>query len=622
MTILLEALARKLGDTGQIEGFSARKLRHYYLLNPEESDESRYKLLLTATDKRTLLSIMDQKPIPKEHDQPLEDGYSLRILENFKFFSDQIDKSDLSTLCKGLAKLMLVDISLDSDQDNPQLIFESMNSTGRELSQADLIRNFILMRLDPRHQQKLYKEHWRPMEVAFGQEHYDKYFDKFMRHYLTIKTGEIPNVKKVYEAFKKHAYGLNKDGVDKLVADVHDYARYYCTMVFGAHSNPALHAAFCDIRELKVDVVYPLLLVLYHSCVEGKLSAEDFEHAVRLIESYVFRRRICEIPINSLSRTFSNFHKDINKEIGKEHYLESIRAHFLLLQSYRRFPRDEEFKRNLKERDLYNIKIGSYWLRKLEMHGRKEPISFNELTIEHIMPQNKDLSRAWRKDLGSDWEHVQESLLHTLGNLTLTGYNSEYGDRSFVEKRDMKGGFKQSPLRLNEGLGELESWNEDAIRKRADKLAEKAIEVWQVPCLAEATLYAYRKETAKSPVSSLEHYASLVKSPQIRRIFDALRVEILALNPCVYEELMQIIVAYKAETNFVDVQPQHHSLKLFLNLSFHELDDPRALARDVSGIGRQGKGEVEVKLQDLETLPYVMGLIRQALEKQLGEESE
>ena len=546
----------------------------------------------------------------------------MRILENFNFFVDQIDKSDLSTLCKGLAKLVLVDISLNADHDNPQLIFESMNSTGRELSQADLIRNFTLMRLEPDHQKRLYKEHWRPMELAFDQEHYDKYFDRFMRHYLTIKTGEIPNVKKVYEAFKHHAYGLNKDSVETLIADVHNYAIYYCTMVFGVHSNPALHVAFCDLRELKMDIVYPLLLELYHSCVEEKLSAEDFEHAVRLVESYVFRRRVCEIPTNSLNKTFANFHKDIDKDIDKDRYLENIRARFLLLQSYRRFPRDEEFKRNIKERDLYNMNIRSYWLRKLETHGCKEPISVNELTIEHILPQNEDLSRDWRKDLGPGWERVQESLLHTLGNLTLTGYNSEYGDRSFVKKRDMKGGFKQSPLRLNEGLGELEHWDAEAIQKRADKLAERAIEVWQAPCLADTTLSAYRKEAAKSSVSSLEHYHYLSKSPQIRRIFDALRVEVLALDTCVYEELMQVMIAYKAETNFVDVQPQHQGLKLFLNLSFHELDDPRSLARDVSKIGRNSKGEVEVKLQDLETLPYVVGLIRQALEKQLGEESE
>jgi len=168
-----------------------KKLRNYYLLNPLEDGELRYKLLLTQTDKQSLLALVDQKPWPAEH--------SLRLTENFKFFEDNVSKlgDDLIPLCKGLAKLMIVDISLSRDQDNPQLIFESMNSTGRELSQADLIRNFILMGLEPNHQTRLYNDHWRPMEVAFGQEAYGTHFDSFMRHYLTVKTGEIPNVNKV-----------------------------------------------------------------------------------------------------------------------------------------------------------------------------------------------------------------------------------------------------------------------------------------------------------------------------------------------------------------------------------------------------------------------------------------
>jgi len=191
VSIILEALSRHLGDTEPLDGFSAKKLRNYYLLNPLEDGELRYKLLLTQTDKQSLLALVDQKPWPAEH--------SLRLTENFKFFEDNVSKlgDDLIPLCKGLAKLMIVDISLSRDQDNPQLIFESMNSTGRELSQADLIRNFILMGLESNHQTRLYNDHWRPMEVAFGQEAYGTHFDSFMRHYLTVKTGEIPNVNKV-----------------------------------------------------------------------------------------------------------------------------------------------------------------------------------------------------------------------------------------------------------------------------------------------------------------------------------------------------------------------------------------------------------------------------------------
>ncbi len=215
VSLILEALARHLGEGEPVDGFSTKKLRNYYLLNPDEDDERRHKLLLTQTDKDSLLALVEQRPQPPEH--------SLRLAENFAFFEERVQAlgGDLTALCHGLAKLMVVDIALSRDHDNPQLIFESMNSTGRELSQADLIRNFILMGLEPAHQTQLYEDHWRPMEVAFGQEAYGDHFDRFMRHYLTLKTGEIPNVRAVYEAFKVHARDeVAAEGVDALVADM------------------------------------------------------------------------------------------------------------------------------------------------------------------------------------------------------------------------------------------------------------------------------------------------------------------------------------------------------------------------------------------------------------------
>ena len=240
--LILEALARRVGDGEPLDGFSAKKIRNYYLLNPLEEGERGFKLLLTQTDKQSLFALMQQKPQPTEP--------SLRITENFTFFEEWVQAVgvDLTPLCKGLAKLMIVDIALNRDQDNPQLIFESMNSTGRELSQADLIRNFILMGLGTAQQTRLYEDHWRPMEVAFGQEAYGAHFNGFMRHYLTLKTGgEIPNIRAVYEAFKRHARTHAMEaagGVDALVADIHAYADYYCAMALDKEPDKDLASAF------------------------------------------------------------------------------------------------------------------------------------------------------------------------------------------------------------------------------------------------------------------------------------------------------------------------------------------------------------------------------------------
>ena len=526
---------------------------------------------------------------------------------------------DVTPLCRGLEKLMVVDISLRRDQDNPQLIFESMNSTGLALSQADLIRNFVLMGLDPSRQEKLYTEHWRPMEVAFGQDAYSKHFDGFMRHYLTVKTGNIPRVGQVYEAFKIYSRGQEAvvADVDTLLPDLRKFADHYCALAFGRFVEPDLATALQDLRDLEVDVAYPLLLELYDDYSKGRLSVGDLVEAVRLIESYVFRRAVCAIPTNSLNRTFATFARSLRKA----RYLESIRAHFQQLPSYRRFPSDEEFQRELKVRDLYNFRNRSYWLRRLENHGRKEYVAIGEYTIEHILPQTENLSKAWRDTLGENWREKRDTWLHTLGNLTLTGYNPEYSDRPFEEKRDMEGGFKESPLRVNEGLGEVVSWDADAIVDRAGRLARKAAEVWKGPSLSPEALRAYKaKAKEEVRVYTIEDHAHLAGGTAMRSLFDAFRKEVLALDPCVSEEFLKLYVAYKAETNFVDVVPQARQLRLSLNMQFHELHDPLGLAEDATNVGQWGNGDVRVGLDRREGLPYVMGLVRQAFEKQMGNE--
>jgi uncharacterized protein with ParB-like and HNH nuclease domain/predicted transport protein len=613
VTLMLTALAETMGQTEPVEGFSQRKITNYFLVNPEESGDRHFKLLLSQTDRVSLTAIVAKTELPKER--------SLRITENHELFRSWIgqNRSDLDTVCRGLAKLVVVDIALNREHDNPQLIFESMNSTGKELSQADLIRNFVLMGLEPKLQTRLYEEFWRPMEVDFGQQAYGTHFDAFMRHYLTVKTGEIPNINEVYDAFKRHARksrdpdSSEDEHVEGLVRDIRDYARHFCAMALGIEQDPNLSRAFHDLRELRVDVAYPLLLELYHDYSLGVLSGEDLAKSIRLIEAYVFRRAICAIPTNSLNKTFATF----GRELLKERYLESIEAHFLLLPSYRRFPNDEEFQRDIKTRDLYNFRSRSYWLRRFENYDRKEHVPVDEYTIEHILPQNENLNGAWQSALGPEWQRVQHTWLHTLGNLTLTGYNSEYSDRSFPEKRDMKGGFSESPLRINEGLGQLHTWNEEMIKQRAEKLAANAVRVWPQPTLAPETVAQYSTRGGTGSKYSIENHPYLL-SASLRPVFEAFRKDVLALDPCVTEEFLKLYVAYKAETNFVDVVPRRTRLRLTLNMPFAELQDPKAICRDVTGLGRWGNGDVQASFSTILELPYIIGLVRQSLERQLG----
>ena len=326
LSLLLEGLARALEDTEPVDGFSAVKLRHYYLSNPLESGDRYFKLLLSQTDNDSLKAVIKNTEQPKEP--------SLRVVQNFDFFTELLaeQKGDFVPVCRGLAKLVVVDIALSRDQDNPQLIFESMNSTGKELSQADLIRNFILMGLEPNLQTRLYEEYWRPMEQDFGQEAYGNQFDSFTRHYLTVRTGDIPREREVYEAFKDYSRTTpaREAGIESLVKEIRSFARYFRSLALGRERDATLNLAFHDLREMKANVTYPFLLELYDDYANGVFSAAEFASAVRLVEAYVFRRAICAIPTNSLNKTFATF----GKALKKDRYLESVQAHFLRLPSY------------------------------------------------------------------------------------------------------------------------------------------------------------------------------------------------------------------------------------------------------------------------------------------------
>lgn len=602
--LLIEALARAQGDT-ELEGdFAARRLRQYYLKDTFQDGDRAYKMLLSATDSLTLKAILDGKALPVDR--------SIRIKENFDLFVSLLKTADIAQVCKGLASILVVDISLERGHDNPQLIFESLNSTGKELGQADLIRNFVLMGLPTKQQADLYQDHWRPMEVAFGQEAYATHFDSFMRHYLTLKTGEIPKVEDVYAVFKIFARDEETKGagIGDLVADIHRHAGFYCRMALGkGEEDRALAEALQDIRELKAEVTFPFLLELYADHADGVLGRDDLLKALRMIEAYVFRRVVCEIPTNSHNKTFSTF----GKALRKDRYLDSIRAHFLTLPSYRRFPNDAEFKKAMATRDLYNFRNRSYWLRRLENHDRRERVAVEEYTIEHILPQNENLSDAWKSALGPTWQWVRDTYLHTLGNLTLTAYNPELSDRPFLEKRNMPGGFADSPLRLNKGLGQLLNWDEAAIRTRAERLSGTALAVWRAPTLDDAVLATFKQKKTEQQTFSIADHPYLAGGP-VRALFDALRSQVLTLDPAVSEVFLKLYVAYRTEENFLCVVPQAARLKLYLNLTFADLQDTKGICRDVTNISHWATGDIELDFGKLDDLPYVMGLVRQAFE--------
>ena len=440
-----------------------------------------------------------------------------------------------------------------------------------------------------------------------------------MRHYLTIKLSEIPRIDQIYDNFKFHARkeDVAKEGVEALVKNLRVYSQYYCAMSLGKEQDPALNRAFMDLKEFKVDVAYPFLLEVYGDYKSDQLSKSDFIEIIRMVESYAFRRAVVQIPANSMNKTFSRFLLSIDRA----KYLESVKAVFASLKSYRRFPNDDEFARALKVRDLYNFRRGAYWLRKLENFNRKELPVLEEYSIEHILPQNEELNSWWQKALGENWSDVQGRLIHTIGNLTLTRYNSEFSDNSFPEKRDLpEGGFKTSPLALNQGLAGLDTWNEETINERAKKLVEKALKVWTLPVADPAILKALlvkEKQTARPTYTYEDH--RYLQNEVVLDLFTSLKTQILAIDSAVYEEVLKLYVAFKADTNFVDVVFKSAGLRLTINLPFDDLQDPKHLAENVKGKGRWGNGEVSLEVDSSDDVSYAMFLIKQAYDRQFDE---
>ncbi len=434
ITLLLIALRNHLSEEVEIlEKFSRQKIQNRYLINSDEKGDKKFKLFLSEPNRDTLLSLIDENR--RKPSEP-----SSKIVENFKLFEKWIceNTDKLETIFKGLEKLMVVEISLERGKDNPQLIFESMNLMGKDLTQTDLIRNYIVMETEVKKQEDFYNQYWRAMEEDFKQN--ETLFNRFVRHYLTIKTGKIPNEKRVYEAFKDYQ---QKEGIEieDLLKDLQKYCGYFCQIAFKKEADKDLNKALGFLVDLEMDVIYPLLLELYSDYSDRVLSKQDFIPIIYLTESYICRRAVCGLGTKGLNKIFAFF----TKKIDKNQYLESIKAHFLSLEKTTgKFPKDSEFKDSFITIDFYKFKKNKYFLERLENFDTKEPVNTQECTIEHIMPQT--LTEEWKRDLGENFQAIHEKYLHTIGNLTLTGYNQEYSNKSFQEKRDYGEGLQTKPV--------------------------------------------------------------------------------------------------------------------------------------------------------------------------------
>lgn len=454
-------LINKFADSENLKLSNAEKLK----LRPTENNNKALKFLLRSESNE-------------------EFGDFSRIIDNFKYFKERIKAENYKTVLTGLSKLMFVEISLERGKDDPQRIFESLNSTGLKLEQGDLIRNYILMGLKPEYQTKIYHSYWELIEqLAKDNDSYESKVSDFIRDYLTLKNKSIPNKGKVYLEFKEKYPITTLELLEQNLAEIKGLAQHYNKLINPQNeTDKAIKLQLESIKKLEINVSYPFLMQVYDDYNNNVIDKKTFIDILSLIQSFIWRRFIVGLPTNALNKIFMGLY--YHKDFDNTNYLISIQKILLTLYGNSRFPRDKEFIDCLKIKDVYNInsKNRVYLLERLENFENKEPVLIDEtITIEHIFPQNPD--PQWKTEIGNEeCDFIKQNYLNTIANLTLSGNNTKLGNKPFLEKKDLpNAGYKDSRLWLNKYLASLNKWNKTEIEKRFNHIAERVLKIWNIP---------------------------------------------------------------------------------------------------------------------------------------------
>ncbi len=608
LTLLLAALRDyivKTGWSGTEDGPTAKRIEAYFLKNVEETGSRQPKLVLRRHDQNTLRAIL------------APDLYSTRsserIRDNYEWFYSRLSDVDPEQMYRGINRLRVVEVTLDRGKDDPQLIFESLNSTGMDLNQSDLIRNFILMRLPEADQTLLYETYWSKIEDLFrGSE---RTFDGFVRDYLALKSRATRQEKadKIYFAFRRKfgSIGMQRCELDEPLADLLRFARYHAAFSLGADTADPLTEPLARLRRL-IDVAAILIMRLFECHdTHQTLDVDGFVGAIKLIESYVFRRAICGEQTRGYWQVFAN----LAYEIDDQRPFESLAVGFARQRETYRFPDDSEFYRALTERDIYGKRVCFELLDRLENDGSEERSDTSNYSIEHIMPQNENLPTAWREMLGPEWADIRRQWLHRLGNLTLTGYNSKYSDRPFGEKKALSGGFEESSVRLNKYVREQTEWTPVQMEARGEMLARKALSIW--PFLeVDATLVQAAKNKDMRRRAERRDVSKVEMTNHARTLFEQLRTKLVQIDSEIIEIAEPRSVSYHGPEFFLEVLPRTNRLVLLLDLEFNEADDPHGIAKDASQraffVHAQHNGDVYVRLWSTDDIERALPIIRQA----------
>ena len=624
ITLLLIAIRDYINEVGwepsDHDSPTSEKLNTNFLKNQSESDKDRrFKLVLRRKDDDTLRALVEN-----QIDDELSKDYSQLILNAYKFFRECLlePRVDLDDLYRNIGHLDIVDVKLEQDKDNPQLVFESMNSTGVDLNQSDLIRNYLLMGMSECEQTQLYDNHWCKIELSFV--NHPHTFDLFLRDYVALKTVSDQQVRvdAIYDEFKKFWTPSSNIGLEELLSDMVKFARYYASFsgipsVHIPNQSDKLSKAMANMRSLHT--TQGVLVMRLFDCYERQqLAMEEFIHAITLIESYVLRRALIGLDTRSYWKIFTRiaYRLDDNASV-----LEALKVAFARLAGKINFPTDEEFKRGLQEKELYTLRVCRHILDQLENAGQKEPSPVSEYSIEHIMPIDIANVPDWQRMLGNDWQSTHKKWLNRLGNLTLTAYNSEYSNNPFEKKKKIDGGFNESAVRLNKYVRLQTQWTETQIEERGKELTNIGLKIWphhhaDEMSIQEAEIIDLRNRANTRSPDDLE------MGDHVRQILNEVQKQVHDLGDVIVVAEQNSVCCHRPRAGvFAELSPMTHHLRIFLPLEFNELDDERNLiVQDVSSwkrVTRRTQNDFNLLIDNLtlENIEPAMHMIRQSFDK-------
>ena len=608
MAALRDAIEARKWQSVSDDGPTAKKIDGYFLKNELETKDLRYKLRLRRNDDGALRAIID-RDITAAH-------AVTRIAENYEFFRDRLEDADLDAIYRGIGRLVVVDVTLSRGLDEPQAIFESLNSTGVDLSQSDLIRNYILMRLPEPEQTDHYERHWKPIEDLFVGA--DRAFDSFARDYMLLRTEGTQQARadQVYRYFRTFFDDeREKCGLDEAFNEMRRYARYYAAFLLDREAPASIRASLGRLRKLaEVAAVLVMRLCDCHERLRT-LTEREFVEALDTLESYVFRRAVCGLQTRGYGPAFAS----LARRLDANSPLLSLRVMLARQPESYRFPSDDEFRRELESRDIYAMRTCRFLLDRLENYENKESEQTDNYSIEHVLPQNANVPKAWREMLGPHWKSLHAEWVHRLGNLTLTGYNSDYQDRPFEEKKTIKGGFSESAVRLNREIREQPTWAAAEIEARGRRLAAQALKIW-MPLVVDLHEQQAAERAELEKRARLRSLEAVEMTEAARSLFVALRTQVMALHSHVIEVPEQRSVAYHAPDGdfFVEVLPRKRRLVLLVNLDHAECEYRDEYVSDATQweffFHAQHEAGTTYKLNDLLQIESAMKVVRQAFQ--------